>query len=169
MTASLRGFWTGIRDGLSWLHRHLFLKPYGSVLCTRGATFWFFVVRIAVIVMAAAEAISWGYVGSFLAPSGWLRYVTTGVAASFMFLLVWVVDVSLMTLDTSKAHYDRVLLARKGGSRWLEWLKFGGGLLARTGMAAGTLIVVAPFLAQLILCTRYRSVHQRSRQHRDCG
>src|SRR5438128_1660419 len=47
----------------------LCLTPYGHSLLTPGASFWIFSARLAICIMATAEAISWAYLGYYIGES----------------------------------------------------------------------------------------------------
>jgi len=81
---------------LAWLS----LKPYGQQLCTEAASMWVTSARLLVIVMASAEALSWGYLGYFVGAPQFSVPAALFAALSIM-VLVWVVDSSFMTLDSS--------------------------------------------------------------------
>src|SRR3970040_906130 len=55
------------------------LRPHGDQLSAPTARFWIFCARVLILIMATAEAVSWGYVGSLFG-SGFMSFVT-GLAA----------------------------------------------------------------------------------------
>ncbi|HYH06154.1 MAG TPA: hypothetical protein VEK11_03745 [Thermoanaerobaculia bacterium] len=127
--------------------RRLALKPYGDELLTRSADFWLFSARLIILTMAAAEALAWGYMGALMSRA--YPLVAAAVAGSFVFILVWIVDATFMTLDLSRGFYERVLLGKE--ERPLqEKLKFAAGIAARVAIVSASLIITAPFLAQAI-------------------
>src|SRR5688500_16689307 len=93
---------------LSGLARRLALKPYGDELLTRSADFWLFSARLIILTMAAAEGIAWGYMGALMSRSNPL--IAAAIAGSFVFILVWIIDATFMTLDLSRGFYERVLM-----------------------------------------------------------
>ena len=125
----------------------LSLKPYGDELLTRSADFWIFSARLIILAMAAAEAIAWGYMGALMSRSNPL--IAAAIAGTFVFILVWIIDATFITLDLSRGFYERVLIGKKE-SPYKEKLKLAGGIAARVAIVSASLIITAPFLAQAI-------------------
>lgn len=132
---------------LSGLARRLALKPYGNELLTRSADFWLFSARLIILTMAAAEALAWGYMGALMSRSH--PYIAAAIAGTFVFILVWIIDATFMTLDLSRGFYERILLGKKE-SPVREKLKLAGGIAARVAIVSASLFITAPFLAQAI-------------------
>lgn len=138
-----------------WLRdmgQRITLVPYGSNLLTPGASFWVFAAAIAIFIMASAEAISWAYLGSFLA-SGKLGNVTGLITGLFIFMVVWIVDSSFVTLDLSRSFYERELSVgreEEGQASLKDNLKLATGLFGRVVIILVTLYVASPFLSQLV-------------------
>lgn len=127
--------------------RRLALKPYGDELLTRSADFWLFSARLIILTMALAEAIAWGYMGALMSRS--YPLVAASVAALFVFILVWIIDATFMTLDLSRGFYERVLLGKQENPAQ-EKLKLAAGIAARVTIVSASLFITAPFLAQAI-------------------
>jgi hypothetical protein len=127
--------------------RRLALKPYGDELLTRSADFWLFSARLIILTMATAEAIAWGYMGALMSRS--MPWLAAAVAGLFVFILVWIIDATFMTLDLSRGFYERVLLGKEE-SPLREKLKLAGGIAARVAIVSASLFITAPFLAQAI-------------------
>ena len=128
---------------------HLFsIKPYGDFLCTPGASYWIACIRLVIIVMALSEAIAWGYLGSLFG-RGPVGYIAAGIAFLFVFIIIWIIDVSFVTLDLSRAHYDRAIM-RKKVSTWVDNTKISIGLLGRVAIVVVSLSISAPFIAQIV-------------------
>ncbi len=134
----------------SRLARRLSLKPYGDELLTPGADFWIFSARLIVLTMALAEAIAWGYMGALMSRSSPLA--VAAVASLFIFTLIWIVDATFMTLDLSRAFYERALLGKKE-SPAREKFRLAGGVAARVAIVSASLFITAPFLAQAIFAS----------------
>lgn len=129
------------------LIRRLSLKPYGDELLTRSADFWLFAARLIILTMALAEAIAWGYMGALMSRAyPWLAAAIAGV---FVFILVWIIDATFMTLDLARGFYERVLLGKKE-SPVREKAKLIAGVAARVAIVSASLFITAPFLAQAI-------------------
>ena len=135
------------------LGSRLLLKPYGDELLTRGADFWIFAARLIVVTMALAEAIAWGYMGALMSRAyPWLAAAIAGV---FVFILVWIIDATFMTLDLSRAFYERALVGKEADPA-KERLKLIGGIAARVAIVSASLVITAPFLAQAIFAADVR-------------
>ena len=127
--------------------RRLSLKPYGDELLTGGADFWIFSARLIVLTMALAEAMAWGYMGALISRA--YPLFTAAIAAIFVFILIWIIDATFMTLDLSRGFYERMLIGKKE-TPGLEKLKLAGGIGARVAIVSASLFITAPFLAQAI-------------------
>lgn len=129
------------------LGRRLALKPYGDELLTRSADFWLFSARLIILTMALAEAIAWGYMGALMSRD--YPLLAAAVAGLFVFILVWIIDATFMTLDLSRGFYERVLIGKKENAT-REKVKLIGGIAARVAIVSASLFITAPFLAQAI-------------------
>ena len=130
--------------------RRLSLKPYGDELLTGGADFWIFSARLIVLTMALAEAMAWGYMGALISRA--YPLLTAAIAATFVFILIWIIDATFMTLDLSRGFYERMLIGKKE-TPGLERLKLAGGIGARVAIVSASLFITAPFLAQAIFAS----------------
>jgi hypothetical protein len=142
----------------SRLGQRLALKPYGDELLTSSGDFWIFSARLIILAMAAAEAIAWGYMGSLMSQAHPL--LAAGIAALFVFTLIWIIDASFMTLDLSRGYYERALSGKKSDLA-RERMKLAGGVLARVGIVTASLFITAPFLAQAIFADDVREEMMR--------
>ena len=124
------------------------IKPYGDNLCTPGARYWISCIRLVIIVMALSEAIAWAYLGSLFG-KGIIGYIAAGIAFLFVFIIIWIIDVSFVTLDMSKSHYDNAILKKKTSSFW-DTVKISTGLLGRVAIVVVSLSISAPFIAQIV-------------------
>lgn len=124
------------------------IKPYGNNLCTPGARYWITCIRLVIIVMALSEAIAWGYLGSLFGRE-WVGFLAAGIAFTFVFLIIWIIDVSFVTLDLSRAYYDKEILKKDASSGW-DNAKVSAGLLGRVAIVVVSLSISAPFLAQIV-------------------
>lgn len=140
---------TGRKRQIGSLRKAISLKPYGTELLTPGAAHWTFVARTIVTLMASAEALSWGYLGALFI-KGWQRYLSGLIAGAFILLVIWGIDVSLMTLDRSRGLYERALYQREAENRIWEKTKEYLGFIARWVIVISSLTITAPFLAQII-------------------
>ncbi|HEY0372493.1 MAG TPA: DUF4407 domain-containing protein [Thermoanaerobaculia bacterium] len=146
------------------------LKPYGASLCTPAARLWMASSAVAVLLMALAEAAAWSYVGWFLGTSIW-RGVSAAIVGLTVFTLVWILDSTLLTLDTTR-HEHKEFLKRLSvpvfgfdttqPSRFIRFLRSGGlGIFARIGMVVGSLLISSPYLTQLVFLQDVSAVLQK--------
>jgi hypothetical protein len=129
--------------------RLITLKPYGNSLLTPSAANWIFIARIIIIIMAFTEAISWGYLGSFFLSDPY-RYFSAGITGSFIFLIIWAIDVTLVTLDRTRAYYEKRLYDILPDISFQERLREFLGFGSRWIIIISSLFITAPFLTQLI-------------------
>ncbi len=85
-----------------WLISALLLKPHGSNLLAPQAHLWIGFVRLIVGALALIEGLSWAYVGSFLGRNDVTTWLFALLLGAVIFVFVWGVDVSLMSLDVSE-------------------------------------------------------------------
>jgi hypothetical protein len=85
-----------------WLSAAFWLKPYGDDLLSPQAHFWIGFVRLIVLALASIEGLSWAYVGSFLGRGTLTTWFFGSLLGMVIFIFIWGVDVSLMSLDVSE-------------------------------------------------------------------
>lgn len=125
------------------------LRPHGDQLLSPSARFWIFCARVLILIMATAEATSWGYVGALFGTG--ITSVMTGAAAAIsLFLVIWLVDATFITMDTSRDYYQRALTTQPSSDGTMEQRKFFAGLFIRALIVMVSLWITAPFLAQLV-------------------
>ena len=136
------------------LSRHLDFRPHGDRLLTSSAGFWLFSARILVFAMATAEGVAWGYLG-FILSDGPLRWFSAAFTGITIFLVVWMIDVSLITMDRAWPEHARAILGKQTESnrRFRDTMTFG----LRIALLLGSLTITAPYLAQLVF---YRDIQQ---------
>src|SRR6185503_15057812 len=125
------------------------LRPHGDQLLTPTARFWIFCARVLILIMASAEAVSWGYVGSLFG-SGSMSFFTGLAASVSLFFVIWLVDATFVSMDTSRAYYHKLLATDDQLSSEMEQRKFYAGLAIRGLIVVVSLWITAPFLAQLV-------------------
>ena len=142
---------TRVSDGYEYRSKpnRFSLTPYGDNLCTPGAKFWIRCVTIVVFIMATAEAVSWGYLGSRFS-AGITGYIAGGVAFLCIFFIIWVIDASFVTLDLSRAFYEKVIFKKEDTDYRQDMLKLISGLSGRVLIVFVSLYLSAPFLSQII-------------------
>ena len=141
--------WDGTRQALRAVLSQFTLKPHDDQLLSPTARFWIFCARVLILIMASAEAVSWGYVGSLFG-SGFASVLTGLAAGASLFFVIWLVDATFVTMDTSRVYYQKVLSAESRTDGVMEQRKFFGGLLIRAVIVVVSLWITAPFLAQLV-------------------
>lgn len=125
----------------------ILLRPHGDNLSTEGTSYWILSARLIIWIMASADALSWSYLGYHIGNhSHGSRLVATSVGIA-MFLIIWILDSTFLTVDTAKPYYDRILGGKDEDSAWVEKWKLGAGLLLRVLVLSGTLYISAPYLA----------------------
>jgi hypothetical protein len=125
------------------------LRPHGDQLLAPTARFWIFCARVLILIMASAEAVSWGYVGSLFGTGS--MAVLTGLAGGLsLFFVIWLADATFVTMDTSRAYYHKLLATDDNLSSETERRKFLAGLAIRGLIVVVSLYITAPFLAQLV-------------------
>ena len=82
-----------------WLRSAVSLKPYEDSLLSPQGNFWIGFVRLIVGAMAMVEGSSWSYIGSFLGTTPLTSFIFGIFLGVIVFIFVWAVDVSLMSLD----------------------------------------------------------------------
>lgn len=150
-----------IMKKLNFLLKFFALRTHGTNLLTPGAEQWMFVARVIVFIMATVECLSWGYLGSLLgeAENPYSKYLMATLVGSFIFLVVWMVDITLMTLDRYKRYYHSKIFAMEATEAKNEtsilttFIKDNSiqiSIAFRVIMVAMSMIITAPFLNQLI-------------------
>ena len=146
--------WSFSGEALREFFAQFSLQPHGQQLQTPTAKFWIFCARVLIVIMASAEAVSWGYVGSRLGVGA--GSIVTGLAAAMsLFFVIWLADATFVTMDTSRAYYQRMLSPKDKADEGLfdglvEQRKFVAGLVIRGVIVVVSLWITAPFLAQLV-------------------
>src|SRR5688500_15012133 len=129
--------WQSLARDVRSLLSQFTLRPHGDQLLTPTARFWIFCARVLILIMATAEAVSWGYVGSLFG-TGFMSFVTGMAAATSLFFVIWLADATFVTMDTSRSHYQRLLFTEDQLSGEMDQRKFLAGLVVR-----GVIVVVS--------------------------
>lgn len=143
-----------IRDRIPSLLQLFQLRPHGSRLLTSGANYWFIAARLSVLLMALVEGLAWGYLG-YLFLEGALRWVTAACAGLIMFLVVWMIDASLLTIDRSYSKHARTIL---GEAAERHQVKTATAVAVRVFVVVASLTITAPYLSQVIFHREIRAV-----------
>ena len=141
--------WESLSRELRSLLGQFSLRPHGDQLLAPTARFWIFCARVLIMIMATAEAVSWGYVGSLFG-TGIMSFFTGLAAAVSLFFVIWLADATFVTMDTSRTYYQKLLVSDDQISSEVEKRKFYAGLAIRGLIVVVSLWITAPFLAQLV-------------------
>jgi len=115
------------------LRRFFSLQPFGDEMLTPNAQIWLDWAWILVMAMALLEGCAWGWFGSGFS-SGWLGVVIGVALGGLVFLIIWVLDASLMTNDlTSQGVWKKILL-----------------IGVRLGLTGLSVLLTAPYLTQFV-------------------
>ncbi len=131
------------------LTRHLQFRPHGDKLLTSSATFWLFSARVLVFAMAISEAIGWSYLG-YLFGEGAGRWASAAFVGVAIFLVVWMIDVSLITLDRAWDEHARLVLGLPDTSPRGRKLRDASTFVIRIALLLASLTITAPYLAQVV-------------------
>lgn len=148
---------------MKWFNAHLFrkffaIRIYKENLLSPGTEQWMFIARVIVFIMALTEALSWGYLGSLFG-SGAQKWTTATFSGLLIFLVIWMVDISLMNLDRYRRFYHKYIFdmeEKEEKERMSVLMRFWKmydiqiSVALRTGMVALSIVVTAPFLSQFI-------------------
>lgn len=88
------------------LRRFFSLQPFGDEMLMPNAQMWLDWAWILVMAMALLEGCAWGWFGSGFS-SGWLGVVIGVALGGLVFLIIWVLDASLMTNDLTVRGYGK--------------------------------------------------------------
>ena len=142
---------TAALSGFGLLTATATFRPYGDRLLSPAGAGWLLIVTVLVFIMASAEGIAWGRMMSQLSEGPLMPFV--GFAAGLaVFVIVWGIDATLMTLDVAAPSVERRLYGRSA-SPWGARLSLVGGYLLRIGIVCGSLWLTAPQLADMLFTT----------------
>jgi hypothetical protein len=133
---------------MSPLLRHLQLRPHGDHLLTSSGAFWLFSARTLIVAMALAESVAWGRLGYVFGERsiGWIAAVAVSLT---IFIVVWIIDVSLITMDRAWREHSAAILGYTTKERSAT-LRSVATVGLRLGLLFGSLYVTAPYLAQVV-------------------
>jgi hypothetical protein len=130
------------------LIRYLALQPYGGTLLTPAAAFWIFAVRAAIALMASAEGLSWAYAAFYLSSAQ--RWLVATLVFGFIFVLIVIIDASLMTLDRWARRFDHRITSERAKASGIHSVIELASIGTRVSLVAASMYITAPFLAQLM-------------------
>ncbi|HEY2289647.1 MAG TPA: hypothetical protein VGM86_02990 [Thermoanaerobaculia bacterium] len=150
------------------------LKPHGDNLCGLKAEMWLLLLRGSVLLIAGCEAAAWGFIGYLMAEAThpWVAAVLIGGAVG---CLIGGLDAAFVMIDFSQIRRVAIPATNSDDSsrvhRLLSYLgrnvtKAHFGAIARMVMVAVSLMITAPFLAQLLfsrdIAARQQSINNKA-------
>ena len=135
------------------IFNYLTLKTSGRSLLTRGASSYLSLLAVVMILVAIAEAIAWGYLGSTFTPNN--PYLGATCLATFVFILIYFLDRSLLTYDTLEEYHVKTFSYFKPDkSNKLSKIKMlffkSSGFVIRLLIVGISIYITTPLLAQLV-------------------
>lgn len=130
------------------LLRHLQLRPHGDNLLTSSAAFWLFSARAIIVAMGLSEAVAWGRLGYVFGERS-IGWIAAGAVSTTILIVVWMIDVSLITMDRAWREHAAAILGYKTGGHGNS-LRVGFTVLMRVSLLFGSLYITAPYLAQVV-------------------
>lgn len=135
------------------IFNYLTLKTSGRSLLTRGASSYLSLLAVVMILVAIAEAIAWGYLGSTFTPNN--PYLGATCLATFVFILIYFLDRSLLTYDTLEEYHVKTFsyfkLDKSNKLSKIKTLFFKySGFVIRLLIVSISIYVTTPLLAQLV-------------------
>jgi hypothetical protein len=131
------------------LVRHLQIRPHDDRLRAPSAAFWFFSATCLIFPMAFTELIAWGYLALYFA-EGNFRWVVAAFTGITIFVVVWMIDVSLITMDRAWGEHAEAILGKPPASATWRRIREAFTFLLRISLLAGSLTITAPYLAQVV-------------------
>ncbi|PYQ27376.1 MAG: hypothetical protein DMF56_20720 [Acidobacteria bacterium] len=142
------------------------LKPSGQNLCAPKADIWLLLLRLNIAVIVLAEGLAWGYIGWLMAAQT-VPVVGGLLVGGVVVILVGSIDSAFAMLDLSRVR-DRKSTSKDDGSmptwrdRALRLVRQFGtrarvGVIVRIAMVVASLMISAPFLAQIMFSTDIRN------------
>ena len=138
-----------VRTHMTTVIRYLRFQPHGDNLLTQSTAFWLISARLFVALMAACESAAWARVGALFGdgPIGWASAVFVG---GVIFTAVWLLDLSLITLDRAWGEHAERILGENRQSTAGRRLRDGVTFAIRIALLIGSIWVTVPYLAQLV-------------------
>ena len=130
------------------LLRHLQLRPHGDSLLTSSGAFWLFSARALVVAMAMSEAVAWGRLGYVFGERS-IGWIAAAAMSAIIFLVVWTIDVSLITMDRAWREHAAAILGYKTND-YARALRTMFTVSLRIALLFVSLYVTAPYLAQVV-------------------
>jgi hypothetical protein len=131
------------------LLRHMQIRPHDDRLLAPSAAFWFFSACCLMFPMALTEMTAWGYLG-LLFTEGNLRWVVAAFTGITIFVVVWMIDVSLITMDRAWGEHAEAILGKPPASATWRRIREAFTFLLRISLLVGSLTITAPYLAQVV-------------------
>jgi len=129
---------------------------HGLNLLTQKTEQYFLIAKTMILIIAFTEALSWGYGFSLMASDLYMKVIAFFAVSTAIFLFIWALDATMMTLDRSKGYYDKKINPDdhdETPKKWLKLLKESKlfvGIGARGLMLFTSLLITSPFIDQLV-------------------
>ena len=135
------------------MFNYLTLKTSGKSLLTRGSSAYLSLLAVVMILVAVAEAIAWGYLGSTFTPNN--PYLGAAGLGAFVFILIYFLDRSLLTYDTLEEYHAKTFsyfkLDKSNKLSKIKMLLFKStGFVIRLLIVSISIYITTPLLAQLV-------------------
>lgn len=129
----------------------LTFKIYQGNLLTAGGANYLTVISVIVFLAALSEGFAWGHFGSTFTPDN--PYLGGVVLGSFIFMLFWFFDRTMVTQDMMTEEHAKTLDGEDYVPNfWKKCIPYFV-FMARLAIVIGSLIITAPFLTQLVFKT----------------
>lgn len=129
----------------------LTFKIYQGNLLTAGGANYLTVISVIVFLAALSEGFAWGHFGSTFTPDN--PYLGGVVLGSFIFMLFWFFDRTMVTQDMMTEEHAKTLDGEDYVPNfWKKCIPYFV-FMARLGIVITSLIITAPFLTQLVFKT----------------
>lgn len=129
----------------------LTFKIYQGNLLTAGGANYLTVISVIVFLAALSEGFAWGHFGSTFTPDN--PYLGGVVLGSFIFMLFWFFDRTMVTQDMMTEEHAKTLDGEDYVPNFWEKYKPYFVFMARLGIVITSLYITAPFLTQLVFKT----------------
>ncbi|STZ09488.1 Uncharacterised protein [Moraxella caprae] len=129
----------------------LTFKTYENNLLTSGGANYLTVIAVIVSLAALSEGFAWGHFGSTFTPDN--PYLGGAVLGSFIFVLFWFFDRTMVTQDMMTEEHAKTLDGEDYIPNFWEKYKPYFVFMARLGIVITSLYITAPFLTQLVFKT----------------
>jgi len=136
-----------LRDIWKKIKRFFFLRPYGGNLLSPSANVWLIGVFLLISMMAIIEGLVWGSLTNYVFSQTLRAEILIPLSlfvGLFVFSVVWLIDMSFVTLDITESPTDENQTKKK--SNWKRYIIPG---LVRIILVCFSLVITMPELTKL--------------------